>query len=90
MRTSDHFQFSAFKISADDGPDEGCVAHVSANQCHGRHIGVHANDFGVDALLFEEISCLSNADGKVREIVVGYSDSHAVDTVGIAGNCSGC
>ena len=90
MRTGDHFQFSALEVSPDDGPDEGCVAHVAANQSHRRHIGIHANDFGLDTLLFEEISCLSNTDGEIREIIVGHPDSHAVDTAGLTGNCTGC
>ena len=88
MRTGDHFQFSALEVSPDDGPDEGCVAHVAANQSHRRYIGIHANDLDVNAFLFEEISCLSNTDGEVREIIVGHPDSHAVDTVSIARNCS--
>lgn len=54
------------------------VVHVPTDQRHRRNVRVHPNDFDVDALLFEKTPGLSDADGKVREIVVGYSDSYLV------------
>ena len=78
LRAGDHFQLRAFEIGADHRADQRRVVDVAAHQRHGRDIRVHANDFGVDSLLFEKILRVRHTNRQVGNIVIGHADPDLV------------